>query len=385
MKELLIRSRGDKPAAAITQEGRLIAYFPLTVQADIAPEAVFVGRAGRVLKNLEALFIDLPGGVSGYLPFGEIPGGTRPKGGDLLIVQVKKPPQGNKAAFLTADIALPGRYGMLLPKGQVAHASNRLEKAEKAALTRLAVKLRPQGMGLVLRQAAQGAEETEIRADIAQLLASWEAIEQRGQSASAPRLLLPAPSPLSRILREEKPLPQRVLTDDLKWAEGLGIPAEESADPFALYNVSHQLHQALRRRVYLPSGGTLVIDPCEAGTVMDVNTGKNSLNGADIILKTNLEAASEAARLIRLRQLGGIILIDFIDMKDEASRQRVQEALAEALAHDPVKTVVHGFTQLGLMELTRQKAAEALKAQTLTPCPHCGGSGYTGGEEQPDA
>ena len=128
-----------------------------------------------------------------------------------------------------------------------------------------------------------------------------------------------------------------------------------------------------------------MVDPCEAGTVMDVNTGKNSLKGADIILKTNLEAAGEAARLMRLRNLGGIILIDFIDMKDEASRQRVQEALAEALASDPVKTAVHGFTQLGIMELTRKKAAEALKAQTLFTCPHCGGSGYTGGEEQPDA
>ncbi len=260
-----------------------------------------------------------------------------------------------------------------------------MEKADKLALTRLAVKLRPQGMGLVLRQAAQDAEEAEIQADVDALMATWQAIEEKARAASAPQLLLAAPSPLTHILREEKPLPQRILTDDLKRAQSLGIPAEESADPFALYNVSHQLYLALRRRVYLPSGGTLVIDPCEAGTVMDVNTGKNSLKGADIILKTNLEAASEAARLMRLRNLGGIILIDFIDMKDETSRQRVQDALSEALAHDPVKTVVHGFTQLGIMELTRKKTAEALHAQTLAPCPHCGGSGYTGLIQEEDS
>jgi Ribonuclease G/E len=383
VKELVIKSRGPNPAAALTESGKLIAYFPLVKQGDIAPEAVFIGRAGRVLKNLEALFVDLPGGVSGYLPFGEIPGGTRPGGGDLLIVQVKKPPQGNKAAFLTADIALPGRYALLLPRGQAAHASNRVDKAEKTALTRLAVRLRPQGMGLVLRQAAEGAEEADIAADIAQLTERWQAMEEKAKTASAPMLLMPAPSPLCRILREERPLPRRVLTDDIGLAKDLGIAAEESGDPFALYNIGHQLYLALRRRVYLPSGGTLVIDPCEAGTVVDVNTGKNSLKGADIILKTNLEAAREAARLIRLRNLGGIILIDFIDMKDEASRQRVQAALEEALALDPVKTVAHGFTRLGLMEITRKKTAEALHAQTLSPCPHCEGSGYLKGENTP--
>lgn len=380
MKELILRSRGEKPAAALTESGRLTAYFPLIPGPDIRPEAVFAGRAGRVLKNLEALFVELPGGESGYLPFGEIPGGERPKGGDLIIVQVKKPPQGSKAAYLTMDIALPGRCAMLLPRGQAAHASGRAEQAEKAALTRLAASLRPQGMGLVMRRAALGAEEAEVRADIARLAAAWQGIEEKAGAAAAPRMLMPAPSVLDRLLREENPRPGRILTDDMKMAEGLGIPAEESSDPFALYNISHQLYLALRRRVYLPSGGTLVIDPCEAGTVMDVNTGKNSLKGQDIALRTNLEAAAEAARLIRLRALGGIILIDFIDMKTDAERSRVQEALKEALAADPVKTVVHGFTPLGILELTRKKAADALHAQTLSPCPHCGGAGFTQGE-----
>ena len=382
MKELVIRSKGGQPAAALTQGGRLMAYFPLSSPPEISPEAVFLGKAGRVLKNLEALFVSLPGGASGFLPFSEIPGGERPRGGEAIIVQVKKPPQGNKAAFLTMDIALPGHLSLLLPRGRVAHASTRLEGAEKAALTRLAARLKPEGMGLVLRASAQDAGEAAIKADIAGLIDAWQTVLEKAQTRPAPALLLPAPHPLERILREERQPPKRALSDDVKAASGLGIPVEESADPFALYNIPHQLHQALKRRVYLPSGGTLVIDPCEAGTVIDVNTGRNSVRGQDIILKTNLEAAREAARIIRLRGVGGIVLIDFIDMKTEGHRERVLAAFEEAVKDDPVKTVAHGFTQLGILEATRKKAMPALQAQTLTPCSVCGGSGYKGFSEE---
>ncbi|MDD4080665.1 MAG: ribonuclease E/G [Eubacteriales bacterium] len=378
MKELVIRTQGGKHAAALTDSGKLTAYFPLSPQPLVSPEAVLLGKAGRVLKNLEALFVTLPGGASGFLPFGEIPGGERPKGGDALIVQVKKPPQGSKAAFLTMDIALPGRLALLLPESRAAHASTRLEGAQKASLTRTAARLKPEGMGLVLRAAAISASEDNILADIKSLKDTWQGVKEKARTSPAPALLLPAPNTLARILREEREAPLRVLTDDVKAAQGLGIPVETSPDPFALYNIPHQLRQALKRRVYLPSGGTLVIDPCEAGTVMDVNTGCNSLKGQDIILKTNLEAAREAARLIRLRGLGGIVLIDFIDMKADDHRERVLQAFEEAVKDDPVKTVAHGFTQLGILEVTRKKAAQALHAQTLSPCPVCGGTGFAG-------
>ncbi|MDD3109226.1 MAG: ribonuclease E/G [Eubacteriales bacterium] len=382
MKELLIRSQGGKPAAALTDGGKLVAYFPLSPQPFISPEALFLGKAGRVLKNLEAMFVSLPGGTAGFLPFGEMPGGQRPGGGDSLIVQVKKPPQGKKAAFLTMDIALPGRLAVLLPESKVAHASTRLEGVEKSALTRTAARLKPEGMGLVLRAAALNAEEKDILADIKVLQNTWQDIRQKAQTGPAPALLLPAPDPLARLLREEREAPSRILSDDLRAAQSLGIHVESSPDPFALYNIPHQLRQALKRRVYLPSGGTLVIDPCEAGTVIDVNTGRNSVRGQDIILKTNLEAAREAARIIRLRGVGGIVLIDFIDMKTEGHRERVLAAFEEAVKDDPVKTVAHGFTQLGILEATRKKAMPALQAQTLTPCSVCGGSGYKGFSEE---
>ena len=382
MKELLIRSQGGKPAAALTDGGKLVAYFPLSPQPFISPEALFLGKAGRVLKNLEAMFVSLPGGTAGFLPFGEMPGGQRPGGGDSLIVQVKKPPQGKKAAFLTMDIALPGRLAVLLPESKVAHASTRLEGVEKSALTRTAARLKPEGMGLVLRAAALNAEEKDILADIKVLQNTWQDIRQKAQTGPAPALLLPAPDPLARLLREEREAPSRILSDDLRAAQSLGIHVESSPDPFALYNIPHQLRQALKRRVYLPSGGTLVIDPCEAGTVIDVNTGRNSVRGQDIILKTNLEAAREAARIIRLRGVGGIVLIDFIDMKTEGHRERVLAAFEEAVKDDPVKTVAHGFTQLGILEATRKKAMPALQAQTLTSCSVCGGSGYKGFSEE---
>jgi len=382
VKELLIRSQGGKPAAALTDGGKLVAYFPLSPQPFISPEALFLGKAGRVLKNLEAMFVSLPGGTAGFLPFGEMPGGQRPGGGDSLIVQVKKPPQGKKAAFLTMDIALPGRLAVLLPESKVAHASTRLEGVEKSALTRTAARLKPEGMGLVLRAAALNAEEKDILADIEVLQNTWQDIRQKAQTGPAPALLLPAPDPLARLLREEREAPSRILSDDLRAAQSLGIHVESSPDPFVLYNIPHQLRQALKRRVYLPSGGTLVIDPCEAGTVIDVNTGRNSVRGQDIILKTNLEAAREAARIIRLRGVGGIVLIDFIDMKTEGHRERVLAAFEEAVKDDPVKTVAHGFTQLGILEATRKKAMPALQAQTLTPCSVCGGSGYKGFSEE---
>ncbi len=376
MTELVIQSRGDSPAAALVEEGRLMAYFPLGRQPDLSPEAILLGRAGRVIKNLEALFVSLPGEQSGYLPFHDIPGGELPRSGELLLVQVKKPPQGDKAASLTMDIGLPGRYALLLPRGRRAHASARLQGEDKKALTALAARLKPQDMGLVLRVTALGVPEAQVAADVQALLADWREIEEKVNSLNGPALVRPAPAPVLRILREEHRPPRRILTDDLKRAAGLSIPVEVMAEPFAHCNIAHQLRQAFARRLILPSGGSLVVDPCEAGTVMDVNTGTTSITGSDLILKTNLEAALEAARLMRVRNLGGIILIDLIDMKREEDRQRVEQTLREALARDPVKTVVHGFTQLGIMEVSRKKTSETLAAQGLVPCPCCGGKGF---------
>ena len=175
MRELVIRSKGGAPAAALTEGGKLIAYFPLEEAARPAPEALYLGRAGRVLKNLEALFVSLPEGMSGYLPFDEIPDGHRPRGGEDLLVQVKKPPQGNNSAFLTADIALPGRRAVLLPRGNAAHATSRLSGEEKAGLAGLAARLKPPGWPGAARS-GQGRAGGGSPEEIAALKAQWETV-----------------------------------------------------------------------------------------------------------------------------------------------------------------------------------------------------------------
>lgn len=362
MKELLIQTKGDTPALALVKDRRLVAYWPLEAQLVLAAGAIYKGRVGRVMKNLNALFVTLTKGVEGFLPLSEARG-TQPRPGDSLLVQIKRPPQGKKAAYLTQDISLPGRFCMLLPYGNYAHASKRSE--HRQAMKRRAQGLRPEGMGLVLRSKAEQATDEEIQAEIARLQADWEALLQKESSASAPMLMAPAPGILERILMDETALPERVITDDEKTADQLPFPGLIHPDPFGLYNVLTQLRQALRRRVYLPSGGLLVLDPTEAALVIDVNTAQDSKRAGDAYLRTNLEAAAEIARLLRLRRAGGMILIDFIDMDTDAQRLQVQQALETALRADSVKTEVLGFTRLGLMEMTRKKTDAPLPAQRL--------------------
>lgn len=362
MKELLIQTNGDTPAMALVKDRRLVAYWPLKQQLDLAAGAIYKGRVGRVMKNVNALFVTLTKGVEGFLPFSQLRG-EQPRPGDSLLVQIKRPPQGKKAAYLTQDISLPGRFCMLLPYGNYAHASKRSE--QRQAMKRRAQSLRPEGMGLVLRSKAEQAADEEIQAEITRLKVQWNALLQKEPAASPMTLIAPAPGILERLVMDEEPLPERVITDDEKTAAQLPFPSLIHPDPFGLYNVLTQLRQALRRRVYLPSGGLLVLDPTEAALVIDVNTAQDSKRAGDAYLRTNLEAAAEIARLLRLRRAGGMILIDFIDMDTDAQRKQVQQALEMALKEDPVKTEVLGFTRLGLMEMTRKKTDAPLLAQRL--------------------
>ena len=363
MKELLLRTLGGTPALALTKDRRLLEYWNLDEDLAFKAGAVYLGRAGRVMKSLQALFVTLAPGVEGFLPFDELAGAPRPEPGEALLVQVKKPPQGGKAAYLTCDIALPGRYAMLLPRGSHAAASKRVP--DKQAMKQLARRLCPEGMGLVLRASAAAAEKEAIAAEIARLKTGWQDLLDRAGRAMAPALLTPAPGILARLLRDERELPEQVITDDERAARGLGLPTRVHPDPFGLYGVEQQLHQALRRVVRLPSGGQLVLDPCEAALMIDVNTAQDGKKAGDLMLRTNLEAAGEIARLLRLRRAGGIILIDFIGMDTEAQRAVVQSALEEALKEDRITSEVLGFTRLGLMEMTRKKAEPRLLAQRL--------------------
>jgi len=361
VKELLIRALGDAPALALLKDRQLLEYWPL--QEDLASQAgaVYLGRVGRVMKSLHALFVTLAPGVEGFLPFDELAGAPRPDPGEALPVQLKKPPQGGKAAYLTCDISLPGRYAMLLPRGSQASASRRA--ADPQALRLLARRLCPPGMGLVLRASAQGVARQEVAREVAAHLAAWQTLLDQAAQARAPALLAPAPGILARLLRDERALPDQLIVDDPRAAQGLDLPLRVHPDPFGLYGVAQQLHQALRRVVRLPSGGQLVLDPCEAALLIDVNTAQDMNKAGDLMLRTNLEAAREIARLLRLRRVGGIILIDFIGMEHEAQRAVVQSALEEALLEDRVTSEVLGFTRLGLMEMTRKKAQPALAAQ----------------------
>ncbi|HOQ62385.1 MAG TPA: ribonuclease E/G [Clostridia bacterium] len=359
MKELLIRARGGTPALALLENRRLLEYAPLQEDSAVASGAVYLGRAGRVMKGLGAMFVRLAPGVEGFLPFNELAGMDRPAPGDSLIVQIKRPAQGGKSAYLTCDIALPGRGAMLLPRGNYAHVSRRAR--DPAALRALARRLCPPGMGLVLRARAEQLPLEELAAEIASQQAYWEELRSRARAGAAPMLLAPAPGALQRLQRDERVPPERIVTDDEQAAAGLGLPVQLHSDPFSLYGVERQLRRALGRRVFLPSGGFLVLDQCEAALLIDVNSGGDSRRADDLTLRVNLEAAGEIARLLRLRRAGGIILIDFIDMPGQDQRDAVQAALAEALREDRVSSEVLGFTRLGLMEMTRRKAEAALE------------------------
>lgn len=362
MKELLIDSASG--AMALTKDRRLVEYWEDMEAPPYAAGAIYLGRAGRVMKALGALFVSLAPGVEGFLPFSEMRDhGLRP--GDSLLVQVKRPPQGKKSAYLTQDIALTGRYAMLLPRGDYAHASKRA--ASRQAMKRLAQRLRPADMGMVLRAKAEDVEEAVLRAEIARLQADWAQLQEKSRHTQAPALLAPAPDALTRLLQDEAELPCRVIAHSEAAARGLDIPLVLHPEPFSLYSIKKQLYEALKRRVYLPSGGSLVLDPTEAALVIDVNTSQDAKKGGDLHLRTNLEAAKEIARLLRLRRAGGMILIDFIDMDTEEQRSVVSSALQEALKEDRVPSEVLGFTRLGLMEMTRKRMDSPLPAQRLEP------------------
>ena len=364
MKELLIRSKGETPALALVKDRVLIEYWELDEDLAWQAGAIYLGRANRVMKSLKALFVTLGNGVEGFLPFDEMlpPHDVRP--GDALLVQIKKPALNEKAAFLTQDISLPGRCAMLLPNGKSAHASKRAEN--KQAMKILARRLCPENMGLVLRKNAETAPQKTLEDEIASQVLLWQTINEKAAKTSAPALIHNAPGILERLLRDELELPEKVICDDEKLAFALPLPCRIETDPFSLYGIEQQRYLALKRRVYLPSGGQVVLDPCEAALLIDVNTGKDTGKAGDLALRTNLEAAHEIARLLRLRRVGGIILIDFIDMPTDAHREKVKQALEDALKEDRMSTEVLGFTRLGLIEMTRRRGENALNAQTLT-------------------
>ncbi len=378
MNLLLVQTGADAAEYAAMEDGRLTEYACLRAGATALTEGVWLGKVSRVMKSLSAVFVRLSPQLEGFLPLSEIPFETKAQPGDELIVQVRKPPVQGKGPFLSCDVALAGRLAILLPLSRARHVSGRVEdREERERLLSVAGELAPQGMGLVMRAQSAGLTRDAAAAEVAELLAQWTEILKKAAASRAPALLRGSPEPLARLLRDLAYTPEKIVANAEPASLPAGIPLERCPQPFALWGVREQLRKALRRRIYLKSGGTLVVDPCEAMTVIDVNTAQSS-SGRDkeaSVLALNLEAAQEIARVLRLRRAGGIVLIDFIGMQQEGNREKVLAALEAALKKDRVKTVVHGFTSLGLVEMTRRKADEPLDAETLSLCPACGGTG----------
>ncbi|NLC33430.1 MAG: hypothetical protein GX781_09065 [Clostridiales bacterium] len=384
MSLLLIQIEGTHREIALLEDGQLLEYHQSADAGQIKAEEIYLGRITRVMKNLQAAFVRLTAGQDGFLPFNEIPGGAQPMPGDILLVQVKKPPLPGKAAYMTAKLSLTGSLCMLLPNQSGISISKRIRKdAQRRELTQLARALAPQGMGLFLREESLKTDRHLIAQEIESLKLQFEKIKEKADSSTAPALILSSPDAVLRLLRDGKDVPQKILCNEPENLPDYGIAVTKTANPMQLYEVAHKLQKSLRRKIHLKSGATLMIDPCEAMTVIDVNTGQNiaGKDRARTLLYTNIEAAKEIARLLRLRRIGGIVLIDFIDMASSSEREEVLLSLQETLAKDPVKCSVHGFTSLGFLELTRKKTDEPLLGETLIPCPRCSGKGVIYKEE----
>ena len=380
-KRLLIETHDGRRELALLRDKELL-FFARDEEGAVAAEQIYLGRADRMIKGVEAAFVRLGGDRTGFLPFSECQ--SRPRSGDLLLVQVKKPPVGGKDAYLTTDLSLAGRFVILTPLTRRFAVSRRVEDENtRASLLDAARRLMAgRDGGLVMRAESVGQPDEALQAEIAELTARWEDVRRRAQSGF-PGLLLGREDALSRLLRDERGGIDEILTPDPAALPLLPIPVAPCPRPFDLYSVRDKLRKSFQRRVWLPCGGYLVVDRTEAMTVIDVNSGKyaGAKSGTEnTFLKLNLEAAREIARLLRLRNIGGIIVVDFVDMQSQQSRDGVSRAMADALGDDPVKTVIHGFTALGLMELTRKK--QEISESPLPLCPHCGGTGICQ-EERP--
>jgi ribonuclease E len=359
----------------------------------------------NVLPSMEAAFVDVGKGRNAVLYAGEVnfevsgmEGQPKRiesalKAGQSIVVQVTKDPIGHKGARLTSQISLPGRYLVYVPGASMTGISRKLPDTERTRLKQILKKVMPENAGVIVRTAAEGAAEEELSRDVARLAAQWEAIEKKTKTASAPALLSSEPDLTVRVIRDvfNEDFHSMVIAGEEGWDtvdEYVRYVAphladrltrwDEDGDVFAAYRVDEQLAKALERKVWLPSGGSLVIDKTEAMTVIDVNTGKFTGQGGNLeetVTRNNLEAAEEIVRQLRLRDVGGIVVIDFIDMVLESNRELVLRRLLECLARDRTKHQVAEVTSLGLVQMTRKRVGAGLLEAFSVPCECCNGRG----------
>ena len=409
---LMCVSRSPQATQIAVLEGRSLIEHYVSRPADDVSQIhgnVYLGRVQNVLPGMEAAFVDIGTPKNAVLYRGDVqydaedvePGSgpariehlLRPR--QSVLVQVTKNPIGSKGARLTQEVSLPGRFMVLIPNSSTYGISKRLSDDERKRLRSILDKVKLPSHGLIVRTAAEGASREELERDVARLQAQWDEIDAKAKRATAPALLYREPDMAVRAIREEfnstyrgVVLDDRELYEEVRHYVGsitpelvdrveLHDPDDEPLPLFEQYHVHEQLHKALDRKVWLPSGGSLIIERTEALTVIDVNTGKNVGRSSleETVYRNNLEAAEEVARQLRLRDIGGIIVIDFIDMEVASNRADVMKAFRDALARDKTRTQVFDISELGLVEMTRKRIGEGLVESLSAPCPTCEGRG----------
>ncbi len=400
---------------AVLEDNVLVEHYVARESQTSLIGNVYLGKVQNVLPSMEAAFIDIGAGRNAVLYAGEVDWSTLGEGkarkiedalqpGQTVLVQVSKDPVGQKGARLTSQISIPGRFLVLVPRGQASGISRKLPESERTRLKTLLKEVLPDDSGVIVRTAAEGATEDQLTRDVTGLTARWEDIAKKAESGKAPQQLYAEPDLVIKVVRDlfnedftslvidgpdawdningyvshvAPDLAERVA----KWekpAVAEGTADKPPADAFDAYRIDEQIHKALERKVWLPSGGSLVIDRTEAMTVVDVNTGKFTGSGGNLeetVTKNNLEAAEEIVRQLRLRDIGGIIVIDFIDMVLENNRDLVLRRLVECLGRDRTRHQVAEVTSLGLVQMTRKRIGTGLLESFSHECDACKGRG----------
>ena len=402
---MLLTEVGDRDEIAVLEDRTLVEHYITRAGARSMVGNIYLGKVQNVLPGMEAAFVDVGRGRNAVLYAGEVSfdeeiEGEPPriekvlKAGQNVLVEVTKDPMGGKGARLTQEISLPGRFVVLVPNNpDVFGISRRLPDTERRRLKDILKKVKPAEHGLIVRTAADGAEATDLQADLERLSVDWAAIEKSAKKGKAPRLLHEEPELTVRVVRDlftegefkemvtDSPAIFERVTSYLQGVAPDLLPKvrmhEGKLPVLEEYHATEQIHKALERKVWLPSGGYIVIDRTEAMTVIDVNTGKHvgKANLEETVTKTNVEAAEETARQLRLRDIGGIIIIDFIDMLLQRNQDKVVQTLKNSMALDKTRSQVFDISPLGLLEVTRKRVSAGLLESFSETCPTCEGRG----------